>query len=172
MPGDLLHSLADGVLRHGPRRRAPGLLQGLDAVQCAPDLVRPGKAGLHGGVSRQPCLLLFVFLHVIPIADVVVQGLEVLIRFPRFLHGPVSLPLVAAVGNGDAVGDAGGVCPEPLQVFFRFIHQGAQARLRLLQRVFLNFPLDVQFCLPAGFPQGAGGGWQGGGGHLAAPCDL
>ena len=99
LPGDLPHSLVDGILRHGARCRHPGLLQGLDAVQCAPDLVRPGKAGLHGGIFRQPRPLLFVFLLIIAVSEFRKLPVVILPGAVGFLRRAVSLPGIRLCGH-------------------------------------------------------------------------
>ena len=99
LPGDLPHSLVDGIRRHGARCRHPGLLQGLDAVQCAPDLVRPGKAGLHGGIFRQPRPLLFVFLLIIAVSEFRKLPVVILPGAVGFLRRAVSLPGIRLCGH-------------------------------------------------------------------------
>ena len=99
LPGDLPHSLADSFLRQGPRRRAPGLLQTPDAVQGVPDAVRPGKAGLHGGIFRQPRPLLFVFLLIIAVSEFRKLPVVILPGAVGFLRRAVSLPGIRLCGH-------------------------------------------------------------------------
>ena len=181
LPGDLPHSLVDGILRHGARRRRPGLLQGLDAVQCAPDLVRPGKAGLHGGIFRQPRPLLFVFLLIIAVSEFRKLPVVILPGAVGFLRRAVSLPGIRLCGHPRR--PCGDFRPPEIQEFLLGLvpqrPQLLRPALRLLCRGCDLSRLSGSCWPPSLFSSGGfarrltGHRRQGGGcAPSRAPCDL